>query len=882
MSILLGLRHIFRSLVSRRAVDAETLEELADHVERQTRKHVAAGMTPIDAERLARIELGGMQRWRDETAETRAGSLGADIAADCRFALRTLWKRPGFAIVAVLSLALGLGAATAIFAVIDGTLLRPLPFPDAGRLMAVSLRMPNRASRTIVDMVWSYPKYVMFRDQQHAFDAVALHSVESLTTDGADGVERVSGEAVTSPYFGLLGARPARGRTFTSAEDSIGAGGAAVIVSDAFWRARLGADQNAVGRLIDVSGVKRTIIGIMRPGFQGLSGDAALWIPMTGARSAAALTQAGAHNMSMIGRRQIGITAAAAQSAVEALGMRIDEAFPSDDGHWSAGVRTFDEIRVAPAVQRALGLLAAAVVLVVAMVFVNVLTLFLTRGLARREELAVRLAIGAGRTRIAQQIVTEALVVATIGSAVSLFVGVAAFRFLVAKLPASIPFSGVQTELTRLSFSQATYGARTIGFALVVAIVMGILMGIATAFRITPLRLLEALRQTGAAGSSTRGRGGLVATQIALAVVLLIVAGLTVDSLRRILTVPLGYEPQGLFSVRTTLDRQQVASTSPVQAWTAVQREVATIPGVVSTAYASCAPVGIHCDGTSIAPLGHPVAMHTSYIEVSPNYFATIRTPVWRGREFSEADIANGEAVMLINREAARRIWGSDDPLRTPADFGDRLRRVIGIVDDARYENLERPIEPAIYMPATRQSRGVLLVRVAHPGVQVAADIRAAVRRAGRGHAMADIRELTDRLRDATARNRLSASVVTIFALTALLLAGLGVYGSLALAVVQRSREFAIRRALGANRGSLVSMVLRQAAKLAVIGAVLGTALGWAASRGMSGFLYEARPLEPALYVSSVLLLGLAVISAAVVPSLRSMRADPRDAMRAD
>ena len=252
MSILLGLRHILRSLVSRRSVDAETLEELADHVERQTRKHVAAGMTPIDAERLARIELGGMQRWRDENAETRAGSLGASIAADCRFTLRTLWKRPGFTIVAVLSLALGLGAATAIFAVIDGTLLRPLPFPDADRLMAVSLRMPNRSSRTIVDMVWSYPKYVMFRDQQHAFDAVALHSVESLTTDGADGVERVSGEGVTSPYFSLLGARPARGRIFTTTEDSIGAGGTAVIVSDAFWRARLGADQSAVGRLIDV------------------------------------------------------------------------------------------------------------------------------------------------------------------------------------------------------------------------------------------------------------------------------------------------------------------------------------------------------------------------------------------------------------------------------------------------------------------------------------------------------------------------------------------------------------------------------------------------------------------------------------------------------
>jgi hypothetical protein len=274
--------------------------------------------------------------------------------------------------------------------------------------------------------------------------------------------------------------------------------------------------------------------------------------------------------------------------------------------------------------------------------------------------------------------------------------------------------------------------------------------------------------------------------------------------------------------------------------------------------------------------------MHTLYVEVSPGYFATIRTPIWRGREFSDADLANNEPVLLINREAARRIWGSDDPLTTPANFGDRVRRVIGIVDDARYEDPERTPEPAIYMPASRLGRGVLFVRAAHPGAPIAGDIRAAVRRASRGHAMADIRELSDRLHDATARNRLSASIVTVFALTALLLAGLGVYGSLALSVVQRSREFAIRRALGANRSSLVSMVLGQAAKLAGIGAALGVAFGWAASRGISGLLYDARPLEPALYVSSMLLLATAVGIAALVPSLRSMRADPRDAMRAD
>jgi putative ABC transport system permease protein len=882
MSVFLGIRHTLRSIVARRAADADTLEELADHIHRQTRKHVAEGMTPADAERLALIELGGMQRWRDETAESRVGSVGASLIGDCKFAVRTLRKRPGFAVVAVLSLALGLGASGAIFGVIDGALLRPLPFPDADRLASISLRMPIPASRSVVDMTWSYPKYLIFRDRQRVFSAVALNTPTQLTLSEADGVQRINGEAVTSPYFALLGATPAMGRTFAAAEDSVGGGGSVIVVSDGFWRAHLGADPNTVGRMIDASGAKRTIVGVMRPGFQGLTGDAELWLPVTGVRSAAALASAGAHNMSMFGRLQNDVTPRAAQAAVEALGKRIDEAFPSDDGHWSAGIRTFDEVRVAPTVRRALELLAVAVALVIAMVFVNLLTLFLTRGLARRGELAVRVAIGADRFRIVRQIVTEAVVVALIGASASMLIGVAAFRFLIAKLPTSIPAAGPQTELTRLSFAQTTFGARAIAFSLLIALTMGILMGVATALRSIPLRLIDGLRQTGSAASATRGRGVLVATQIALAVVLLIVAGLTVDSLRRVLAVPLGYQPDGVFAVQTTLDRQEVASSSPLQAWTSVQHEVAAIPGVVSSAYASCAPIGFHCDGTSVTPAGHAIAMHTMYMEVSAGYFATVRTPLIRGREFSDADIANNEQVMMINREAARRIWGSDDPMTTPADFGDRKRRIIGIVEDARYEDPERAPEPAIYMPAIRMSGGVFLVRSSHAGAPIAADIRAALRRANHGNSVGAIRELGDRLRDATARNRLSASIVTVFAITALLLAGLGVYGSLALSVIQRSREFAIRRALGANPRSLVSMILSRAAKLAGVGAVVGIALGLAASRGMSGLLYDARPLAPGLYVSSMLLLALAVAAAALVPSLRSMRADPRDAMRAD
>jgi putative ABC transport system permease protein len=884
MPTLSGMSHRLRTLFARRAADAETLEELADHLERQTRKHVAAGMTDVEAARLARIELGGVQRWRDETAEARTGWRLTGFIGDCKYALRSLRRRPGFAAIAVLTLGLGLGASGAIFAVIDGALLRPLPFPEPARLVAISLRMPMPASHEMIDMVWSYPKFLMFRDKQTAFSALALYSPETMTIDDADGAERVLAEAVGSAYFGLLGARPALGRGFLPAEDSIGGGESVVVVSDAFWRTRLGADPKPIGRSIEVGGTKRTIVGVMPATVRGLSGTAQLWLPISAARRPAVLAMSGAHNISMIGRIASGVTLGAAENTVATLGKRIDETFPSDDGHWGAGIRTLNSVRVAPPVRRALELLMAAVALVVAMVCVNLLTLFFTRGLARREELAVRLAIGASRTRVIQQVVTETLIVTAFGAALGLVVGASTSGVLMSVLSTSMPSAGTQTELTRLSFSAVGFDVRAALFVGVGAVIIGAVIGLATALRSAPRRLVDALRQTASAAAVAKGRGALVVGQISLALVLLVVSGLTIDSVQRALHVPLGYQPDQLFSVRLTLDPRRPATTSPLTTWAEITREVASLPGVTITAFSSCSPIGEHCDGTSITPAGHAEAMHVRYHEVSANYFSTLKTPILRGREFDATDAVGTEPVMVINRAAARRIWGSDDPLTTPVVYGDRTRRVVGIVEDARYEDVERAPEPAIFLPAaqTRLGRGVLFVRTTSSAGVTGIDIKSAVRRAGRGHAMGDVRELTQRLRDAGARNRMSAAIVTIFAATALFLAGLGVYGSLALAVTQRSREFAIRRALGANRGSLVGMVAAQAARLSVLGGAIGLALAWAASREISGLLYDARALEPRVYIASALLLVMAVATAAVLPSIRTMRADPRDAMRAD
>ena len=484
MRTLRGLAHSLRSVFRPAAADAETLEELADHVERQTQKHIAAGMNPRDAERLARIELGGVQRWREETADARQGRLVDALRADARFTLRSLRKRPAFSSIAVLALALGLGAGSAIYSIVDGALVRPLPFPEPQRLMVIWLRMPMLGSRDGANMVWSYPKFAFFRDHQTQFSSLALHSSETMSISESNGTDRISGETASASYFDLLGARPEIGRVYSAAEEAIGAPPVAV-VSDAFWRTRLGSDPHPLTRSIDLGGVKRAIVGVMPPNFHGLSGDAEVWVPIAGARSAAVLEMADAHNLELLGRLAPSATPAAAQHEISSLGKEIDGTYPSDDGHWGASAQPLNDLRIAPSTRRALALLVAAVLLMLAIVCVNLATLFLTRGLARRGELALRVALGASRGRVLQQVVTEGAIVALIGAAAGLRVGYAGHGYLAAALSAAIPGTERQAHLTRLSFSMIQFGPRTILITLFTALAICVGIGLTTAVRAT-------------------------------------------------------------------------------------------------------------------------------------------------------------------------------------------------------------------------------------------------------------------------------------------------------------------------------------------------------------------------------------------------------------
>lgn len=885
MSFWLGLRFRLRTALNRAAADEETRAELADHIQRQTQKHIRDGMDPESAARAAALELGGVDRWRNDTADVRSGRFLEQLAGDCRYALRGLLARPWFAIIALASLAIGLGAGTAIYTVVNATLIAGLPYRDPSRLMTLSLRMPRHTVGDQIDMTWSYPKFVFLREHQRSFASLSLYSPETVIATWGDGAQRLPGEAVSAPYFELLGTMPRMGRVFTDDEDRVGGPSAVTIISDALWRNRYGATRDVIGQSLIVGGVRHTIIGVMPASFSGVSGDAQLWLPAVDTRDAATLAAPGAHNLQLVGRLAPSATVPSAKQEIAALGVQLDATFPDDDGHWGAAAYSFDERRVNPAIRRSLQLLSAASLLVLLIVSVNLTTLFLTRAAGRHVEFAIRLALGAGRARVGRQIVTETLIVALSGGVLGVGLAIAAVRVLATTLPVAAPVAvGSGLELTRVSFADVHVGFATMLVALGAGLVLGIALGGIVAARFTRRLQFDALRQGVATiGAGQRGvwRGGLVMIQVALAVVLLVVSGLTLESLERTLGTPLGYRADGLLSVKVTLDPARAARDSAVALWREVIEDVSALPGVRSVGAGDCAPIGDRCDATSITPVGHGGTAPVAYRRVSPTYFKVLGTPLIRGRFFTEADVAQRRRVAIINRSAAREIWGADDPLTTPVGSAPSPIDVVGIVDDARYGDLERPPEPAMYVPF-RGARGGLFVRVSGDPASFATSIRDAVRASGPGHAMAHVQIMQNKLRDATARSRLTAQVFTAFAASALLLAAIGVYGTLALAVAQRSREFAIRRALGADIRSLLAIVVGHAARLGGIGLVIGVLLAFPASRSLASVLYGVHALEPKIFVAAGLLLLATMVFASLPPVLRSARVDPRDAMKAE
>jgi putative ABC transport system permease protein len=843
--------------------------------------------------RTVQTRIGfGLSNAQTEPDARMLAAMLDELEQDIHFTLRMLRANRAFTAIAVLTFAIGVGATTAIFSVVNATLLRPLPFRQPDQLMSLFLRMPVQYGSGEIDMVWSYPKYETLLRAQHAFSEVSPHVADAFTLSTPDGSDLVRGESVGARYFHILGVTPIRGRVFNDDEDRTTGGDRTIVISDALWRDRFGMSASVIGSRLEIAGNPYAIIGVAPPGFAGLSGTAQLWALYTATRGVETLKSVGTHQFEIVARLAPGVSVAAAKNAMVAAGRVIDATHP-DEGpaHWRAAAYTLAELRVDPLVGKSVLVLAVAVSLLLLIACVNIASLLLARGAARRREISVRLAIGATSGRLVRQLLTESAVMAIIGVVAGLAVAVVGVRALASMAPLTAAnLSTVRGNLTAISLGRIALDGPAIAFSVVVAVLAGLGAGLAPAISAGRLPLADAMRE---AATSTRvfggvrrltGRGALVAGEIALAVVLLVGSGLMIRSLSQLFGAQSGYRADHLLTARVALNATR-ARTEPIgQMWDEVTQRVSSIPGVVSVAVGSCAPVGDHCEGTDLDFPGRTTPAHVSFHVVTPNYFKTLGIPIQRGRDVAPTDRRETQPIMLINEVAARTIWGAADPLATELTRGDRSTRVVGIVGDVRYEDAESPAKPAVFFAAAQQSRRVAMVFVRTAGDPSALGgmLRREIRALDRNHTVTEVKTMQERMLDAASRSRFATQVMGIFAAIALGLAGIGIYGVLSIAVAQRRKEISIRMALGADRARVLRMVLTEAMSLVLAGAIVGMAGAYAGARGMASLLYGVSAADARTYVSCAIVLAAAAGLATLIPALRAMATQPASALRGE
>jgi putative ABC transport system permease protein len=821
------------------------------------------------------------------------------LLQDLRYAFRTLVRQPAFTAVALLTLAIGIGANTAIYTVVDATMLRPLPYGDPSRLMKLSLIAPAMFGRpSNDDMVWSYPKYQFFRQQQNVFEDAALYQNATFTLTGAGDPEQLKGEVVSASYFPVLKLDAALGRTFRPDEDTVPERDLVAVISHGLWQTHFGGDPEIAGKTIGLDQQRFTIVGVLPAGVQGLSGPSEVWIPVHGWHDED-LSGAQSHSWCAVARLKPGVSPAQATVTVAALGPRIEQAFPRRNAPgWGAKATTLEAARLDPSIRRSVLVLFGAVGCVLLIACVNVANLLLARGSARQREIAVRLAIGANRGRLVRQLLTESLLLAVLGAAASVLLAWWGVHLLGAINPtAGNPF-GRLSGLTVLGLSGIRLDWRALAFTFAVSLPAGLLFGLAPALQGSRGSLTGALSSGGRSAASAAGRrSALVILEVALSVILLTGAGLMLKSFARLIATRSGVDPENVLTLRISVpyDAHDAARRAAVTTFFhELEQRVAATPGVLSAGLGNCFALAGGCNGTTVAFPDRPsvtldVAPSTGVHFVSSGYFRAMKIPLLRGRWFTGADRAGAPKVIVIGETAARRFWPGEDPIGKRATLGQGGfsdgAEVVGIVGDVRYGSPDEPARPDMYEPflqATPQFRMMLFVRTAGNPLSVLPAVRREVLALNRNLPTYDVKTMDDRIHDATARARFTALLLALFAAIALALAAIGLYGVMSYLVTQRTREIGIRVALGAGAADVLAMVLRRGALLALAGIVIGLAGALAATRILRTMLYEVTPQDPATYLEIAGLLAAVALAASYIPARRASAVDAATALRAE
>jgi putative ABC transport system permease protein len=797
------------------------------------------------------------------------------LLADLRTAVRRLAKSPGFAIAAVLTLALGIGANTTLFSIVDAVVLRPLPFPRPSELMAIQSRRAHGGDSV------SAPDFLDWRRQSRAFREMGAATSQAVVVlSGRGEPERLPGERVSPGLFPLLGARPALGRTFTAQEDRPGSGVA--ILSHGLWKRRFGGDPGILGRGLRLDGQPAVVIGVMPAGFTTLEEDSEIWIPM--AFTEDELASRGSHFLAVVGRLAPGATPARAEAEMLAITARLAKEHPREDGGYSAEVWPLHDV-VTGGVRPALLMLLGAVSFVLLIACANVANLLLARAATRQRELAVRAALGASRRRLMGEMLADGLPLALAGGLGGVLLALWGTDLAVAAIPAGLPRAG-----------EIRVDGMALAFTLALSLLTGLAISLVPAFQTGRGRLHEALKDGGRSASGGKGRHAtrslLVVLELTLAAALLIGAGLMLKSFARLMQVDPGFRPAGLVAGRVGLPEARYPKTEQQVAFLdAVLARLRATPAVRDAAAVSPLPLGSSRHSLSFVLLGRPAEapgakLSANWRTVSPGYFRTMGIPLVAGRDLGDRDREGAPPVLVVNQTLARRHFPRENPLgkRVRIGYNDLECEIVGVVGDVRHAGLDAEAGPEMYTSFAQAPWPSvdLVVRTSSDVRVAAAALRAAVRQVDPEQAVARIETLDELLAGSASKTRFVFALLALFAGLALLLAAVGLYGVMSWSVGERTHEIGIRMALGARRGEVLGMVVRQGAGLILFGVGAGLLLAWALARLIARLLFTVSPTDPVTFAAVPLVLAAVAFAATWLPAQRATRVDPLLALKAE
>ncbi len=895
-------------LFRRRQHEEQLEKELRHHLDLHTSHLIGQGYSPEEAQRQARLALGGPEQVKERCRDVRGTRWLEELLQDLRFAVRMLLKNPGFTLVVVATLALGIGANTAIFGLVDALLLRPLPVKAPGEL--VLLMRGDGQGPTL-----SYPDFTVLRERNEVLSDLALYTQAPISFGNNVHSEIVLGAMVSANYFDVLGIKPSFGRTFLPEEDRTPGAHPVVVLNHSFWRSRFNGDRTLVGQTIVLNNRRFTVIGIAPPGFDGESPPmkVSMWIPVmmmsamrwepTQSGTLDPLSNRHNENFGAIGRLKQGVSVTQAQVALETINRQLEQSDPAPPERFNPNddrslqlisprgiiISSIREMAVTSS-----RLAGATVVTVLLIACANVANLLMSRAARRRKEVAVRLAMGATRWRLIRQLLTESVLLAFVGATAGLFLAYWINQLLMAFKP---PFPAPFTFALDLSFD-----LRTFAFTFLLAVVTAVIFGLVPALQTSKPEVLPALKdESNAEGQRVRWlnlRNALVVTQVALSLALLISTGLFLRTLRYARQIDLGFKPDQVLGVSFNLRLQGYNETKGREFYRQIVERLERTPGVQTASVTNLLPLGFMWLSTPVVPEGREVPANERIFagdfSAGSKYFETIGTPLLRGRDFSAQDTINSPQVAIVSEKLARSLWPE---IKEPGEaLGKRVRvgranpilcEVIGVAKDSRnniFNRIDMEPEPTIYRPFAQDysARAALIVRTDGDPRGLISNVRNEVAALDENLPPQDLQPLSETVSLASWSARTGAVVLGVFGLLGLVLAAIGIYGVMSYSVCRRTREIGLRMALGAETRDVIKLIVKQGLGLTLIGAAIGLMLAVAVTRLLASLLYGVTATDPVIFAAVVLFVICVAVLACYLPARRATRVDPMTALRCE